>query len=289
MRVLIAGCGYIGTALGESFVREGVEVWGLRRNATALHGLADQGINPIEADLLDLSSLKNLPEVDVLVLCQAQSHQTDSYLKTYLEATQNILQACQNKPLKKIILISSTSVYSTSDGSWVDEMTDPRSSAYRSLEAENNARVLLEAETAVLSSEFPAIVFRLAGIYGPGRHRLAALRSGKMKPSFSGDFTNRIHRDDIVRGIQLLVEKGVSGQIYIGADDHPSTQNEFYAWLYEKLNLEPPKEGEIAQAPVHTVNRRCSNQKIKKLGLVLKYPTFREGYQELLREGVLSC
>ena len=280
MRVLIAGCGYVGTALGERLV--GAEVWGLRRDSEALRELAPKGIKPISADLLNLGSVK-FPDVDFIIFCQAVSRDSDDYLRTYVQATRNLLEVYQAKPVKKIIFISSTSVYSTQDGSWVDEGTVPGVMTYESEEAEKNARALLEGERTVLSSGIPAVVFRLAGIYGPGRNRVRALKEGKMKPSFSEMHTNRIHREDIVSGIILLMEKGRAGEIYVGADDEPSTQKEFYSWMYEKLNLTKPDSPAAAQGrPVHVSNRRCSNEKLKKLGLKLKYPTFREGYADLL-------
>ena len=286
MKILIAGCGYVGTALGKYLVRSGHEVWGIRRQWPADRA---NGIRPITADLSKFASLQDLPPADVVVLCQAPSRQDDRYRETYFEGTRNLVAALRDKKPRKLILISSTSVYSQKGGEWVDEATPPGADAYETEEAAQNAKVLLETERFVLNSELPATVFRLGGIYGPGRHRLRLLKEGKMKPSFSDVYTNRIHVDDVVAGIVLLMEKGKAGEVYLGVDDAPSTQKEFYSWLCEKVSLtvkgsDPVTSGGQTPLRAHGPNKRCSNKKIKDLGLKLKYPSFREGYAELIEE-----
>lgn len=293
MKILIAGCGYLGTALGEKLVRLGDEVWGLRRDEEALKKNSEKGIQPFKADLLAPDTLKNLPSVDIAILCQGPSRKTDNHQTTYQRATANLIKAFQAVRPKKVIFISSTSVYSTHDGSWVNEDTDPMKAGYESKESEGNARCLLEAEKTVLSSGIPSTVFRLAGIYGPDRNRIRSLKEGRARPSFSEMYSNRIHRDDIVSGILLLMEKGNLEDIYIGADDCPSTLKEFYSWIYEELGLANRTafrgealevEPDLLTSPHGTsFGKRCSNRKIKELGLDLRYPDFKKGYQELIR------
>jgi nucleoside-diphosphate-sugar epimerase len=223
--------------------------------------------------------------VDAVVFCQAPKHKVENYRDTYFQGTMNLLKTFDKTAPQKIIFISSTSVYGVTDGAWVDESTPPGGN-FETQEDAQNAQWLLNAENLVLASGIPGIIFRLGGIYGPGRHRLRLLKEGKMKPSFTDLYTNRIHRDDIVGGLELLLEKGKAGEVYLGVDDDPATQREFYTWLCQKLNL--PVSGEsdngAAKTTAHGSNKRCSNRKIKALGLQLKYPTFREGYAELLKE-----
>ncbi len=288
MRILIAGCGYVGTALGKVLISQGAKVWGLRRDAEALSALASEGIQPIAADLLDPKTLEKLPDVDAVVFCQALSRKTDNYFETYTMGTRNLVAAYRSHPPQRMVMISSTSVFSTNDGSWVTEQTSPAAVAYDSQESTANAQALLEAEAAVLLSKIPAVVFRLAGIYGPGRHRIGALKAGRMKPSLSEAYTNRIHREDIVSGMLLLLEKGVAGEIYIGADDCPTTQKEFYSWLCGQIGMKIPEPAAEASSRGHVSNKRCSNQKIKELGLKLKYPSYREGYSEILRQEAIA-
>ncbi len=285
MKVLIAGCGYVGTALGSELVKAGHEVWGLRRDLDAARAFEAQGIRPIVANLLRADSLKNLPSVDTVVLCQAPSKKNDEYKDVYFDATRTFLSALPEGKLRKLLLVSSTSVYATSDGSWVDEGTDPMAGSHGDAEARENAKTLLAQELLVVGSGHPGIVLRLSGIYGPGRNRLRSLIDGKMKPVLSGHFMNRIHLHDIVRAIRLLLDKGIPGQIYMGSDDSPCTQREFYSWIFEHLSLTLPKnaseeEGEMT----HGSNKRCSNRKLKALGFQPRYPSYKEGYQPLIQE-----
>jgi nucleoside-diphosphate-sugar epimerase len=206
------------------------------------------------------------------------------YHSTYFEGTRNLLAALPKDGLRKILLISSTSVYAATDGAWVDETTDPMAGSHDDIESRENAKVMLAQEELVLKSGHPAVVFRLSGIYGPGRNRIRPILEGRLKPSMGGLFMNRIHAHDLVRGARLLLERGQNGEIYLGADDAPCTQKEFYGWLYERLSLTPPAQTEEKTA--HGSNKRVSNQKIKSLGLKLRYPTYKEGYEPLIAEAL---
>lgn len=282
MRILIAGCGYVGGYLAAALKKEGHEVWALRRDKAALAPLEAIGVVTVAADLNDLKSLTALPSFEAIVLMQSPRTDTDSYESTYYAGTKNLLRAIGRAEIKKFIFISSTGVYSTNDGSWVNENTNPRAEIYK-IHPDDGTEWLLRTEDAVLQSGVPAVVLRLGGIYGPGRNRLQALREGKIKPVLSDKFVNRIYVTDIVAAIQLLLKKGKNREIYIGCDDYPSTQKEFYEWLLPRMGLtqlltqptEPSKD---------EMNKRCSNKKIKELGLELSCPTFKEGYTEILSE-----
>ncbi len=279
MKTLIAGCGYLGTFLGKALLARGDQVWGLRRNTEALEST---GIIPVKADLLDPSSLKDLPVVDRVVACQAPRRGED-YKGTYYDGTRNLLGALKARSIRHFVFVSSTSVYATADGSWVDEITPPLAVPHTSKEDSDNAHFLLGAEKAALGADFPATALRLGGLYGPGRHRLKMLKEGKMTPSFSDSvWVNRVRVEDAAAAVGLLLEKGESGAIYLGVDDEPTTQNEFYSWLYERLGVSKPSV-EGSGAP-HGSNKRCSNRRLRALGWRPAYPTFREGYADLLAE-----
>ncbi len=284
----------MGTALGVELVKAGHEVWGLRRDVVAAREHEKSGIRPIIANLLRAETLKALPPADTVILCQAPSKKNDEYKETYFDGTRNLLdqlsvEARHAVPLRKILLISSTSVYSVTDGSWVNEATDPMTGSHADMESRENAKTLLAQERLVLDAGHPAIVFRLAGIYGPGRNRVRSILEGRIEPVLSDIYMNRIHLHDIVRGIRLLLEKGIPGQVYIGADDAPSTQREFYSWVYERLSQAIPKSSKDLERELpHGSNKRCSNEKLKALGFHLRYPSYKEGYVPLIEE-VLSA
>lgn len=269
MKVLIAGCGYVGTALAEDLAKGGAEVWGLRRDWSKVS--PKPSFHALQADLLEPETLKKLPPVDFVLICQSPSRESDTYENTYYRATQNLLDAVWGERLKKIVLISTTGVYAVNDGSWVDEKNGTL----------NESDIHLRTERWVLKDGRPAAVLRLGGIYGPGRNRIAAIRSGVFKPALSDDCTNRIHLEDVVSCIKLIFKKGKAGQVYLGVDDHPCTQREFYTWLYARLKIPVPEGGTDRMRP-HGSNKRCSNKKIKALGLRLKYPSYKEGYAAFL-------
>ncbi len=279
MKILIAGCGYVGRAVGKYFASKGDEVWGLSRSP---QGLETLGVKPISADLLKAETLSGLPTVDVVILSQAPSRASDDYHKTYVEGARNLTKVLAGKAPRKLILISSTRGYGQSHGEalWVDESTEPEP-------ADENAKSLLEAESVVLKSRIPSVVFRLGGIYGIGRNRLRQIRSGKAKPEFADVYVNRIHVDDIVRAIEILAEKGKPGEVYLGVDDWPSTQREFYTWIYDRLSIKKPALSAPGSDKKHGVsNKRCSNKKLKSLGLNFKHPSFREGYEAIIKEEI---
>ncbi len=277
MKILIAGCGYVGRAAGKFLAAKGHEVWGLSRNTGGLDIL---GIVPISADLLKSETLADLPAVDCVILSQAPSRVSDNYHKTYVEGARNLTRALADTSVRKLILISSTRVYgrATGEASWVDETTFPDP-------ADENAKSLLEAERIVLESGVPSLIFRLGGIYGPGRNRLKQIQSGEAKVEFTDIYVNRIHLTDIVRGIEILMEKGKPGEVYLGVDDQPSTQREFYNWIFDRLLIAKPSPlAQTLDKKHEASNKRCSNKKLRSLGMHFKYPTYKEGYEALIKE-----
>jgi len=277
MKILMAGCGYLGIHAGKRFLDKGHRVYGLRRHSAALEST---GIEPVAADLLDPSTLEKLPEADIVVMCQAPGEK-DDYRRTYVDGAQNLLEALSKHPPKKFVLVSSTGVYGQRDGSWIDENTDPAAAGYEDEEDEKRARHLLKAERRVQQSGIPFMVLRLGGLSGPGRHRLRAIREGRMKPAATDQFVNRMRIEDAAAAIGTLLQKGTPGELYLGVDDTPSTHREYYDWLLPKLGMP-------AAAVAHTSSKgkRCKNAKLKSLGFRCMFPSFKEGYEELFEEGI---
>lgn len=274
MKILIAGYGYLGGALGKSLVSEGNEVWGISQNPSEPEA---SGVKTVKADLTKPETLLQLPKVDHAVLCQAPSTKSDNYYDTYAGGTSHLIQALAGKLSRKLVFISSTRVYGRSQGArgaWIDETVEPKPD-------DEDGRSLREAER--IACKASGIVFRLGGIYGPERNRIRQIRSGELVPEFSESYVNRIHIDDVVRGIELLLHKGRPGEVYLGVDDRPTTQNEFYTWLFERLAIKKPCSDSKSIGHSHgPSNKRCSNNKLKNLGIMLKYPTYQEGYGSLL-------
>jgi len=291
MRVLIVGPGYIGLELGRQFVANGHEVFGLRRSGDSSGELRAAGINALKGDITEPSTLNSLPrQYDWVVNCVSSSHGgADDYRRVYRQGAQNLVEWLRESPPTKMVYTSSTGVYGQNDGSWVDETsaTDP---------AAETSRVLLEAEQVFLAAAreqgFPAVVLRVAGIYGPGRSwYLRQFLAGEARIEGEGNrHLNMIHRDDVAGCIMAALERGVPGEVYNAVDDEPLKQREFFVWLAKKLSRDlPPKAPASAEANRKrgASDKRLSNRKLKDaLGYSFRFPTFREGYAaELARLG----
>ena len=269
-RFLIAGCGYVGARIATHFSSKKQKVWGLIHTLNRKSELEKLGITPLVSDLTQPKSLEQLPAVNFVVIAVSPHERSElAYQEVYLTGVGNLLaQLKKSLSAPFVIYLSSTGVYGNQNGEWVSEETPPRPDSERT-------KILLEAENQVLQSGLPAAILRLGGIYGPGRNRIDAFRKGTWPRASDADkCMNFIHVDDIVNSIPVLLHKAESGKVYLGVDDEPIKQSEFCTWLAGKLGMSyQPKIKPIAVA-----GKRCSNARLKSLGVQLRYPTFREGY-----------
>lgn len=294
MRIVIAGCGYLGRALGLRYLKEGRAVLGLRRDAAAVEALRAEGVHAASADLLDPATYPaEAMGADLAVLCQAPSRRSDGYPVTYAEACAQFASwAASGGGAKRLVFVSSTSVYGDFGGEWIDEAVDPLSEGKLSAEALAKAEQLLKAEQSILKSGVSACVVRSAGIYGPGRNRLAAARGGKVPAATKGGgYTNRIHVTDLAEAVRVVADKGTAGQVYIASDGSPSTQGDFYDWLFDRLGTRRLFDGclytdaETAPPVRGEANKRCRNTKLRSLGWTPRYASYKEGYDHLITQG----
>lgn len=276
-RVLIAGCGYVGSALAERLVADGVEVWGIRRNPAAL----PKGVRHFAADLRDPATLGGLPEglTTVFYTAAADGGSDDEYRAAYVDGPRNLLAAlvAQGQRPRRVIFTSSTSVYGQSGGEWVDEesTTEPRGFG---------GRRMLEGEGIVLGGPFPGVVLRLAGIYGPGRTSyIDRVRAGDAECPAETTYANRIHRDDCAGALRHLMHLNAAHPVYLGVDREPADSCEVLHWLAAKLGGPAPGRAEAGRGTVRTrSNKRCRGDRLVASGYSFIYPTFREGFGALL-------
>ncbi len=288
MRVLIAGCGYIGLPIATALCRAGHQVCGLRRSGAAAEELAAAGITPLTGDLTDLPSLERLPDdYDWVVNCAASAGgAAGDYRRLYVQGNANLINWLSGRPPRRFVYTSSTGVYGQDDGSEVNETspTEPQS---------GTGQVLVEAEArlreAHARSGWPAVILRLAGIYGPGRgYLLKQFLSGQARLEGDGRRTlNMIHRDDVVSAVLCALEQGQAGETFNVVDDEPVTQRELFDWLAATLNQPvSPAVHSDATGRRRATNKRVSNGKLKRdLCWCPGYPTFREGFRALLAGG----
>jgi nucleoside-diphosphate-sugar epimerase len=289
MRVLIVGCGYVGLPLGVELVQQGHEVFGLRRSAAAEADLKASGLKPLIGDITNPDRLAQLPaSYDWVVNCvSASGGGPEEYREVYLHGARNLIAWLAGTPLKKFVYTSSTSVYGQNDGSLVKETgpTEP---------AAETAKILVETEMVLLEAarqqKFPAVILRLAGIYGPGRgYWFKQYLKNEARIEGTGKrILNMIHREDVVGAIIAALKSGRPGEVYNAVDDEPVSQLGFFQWLSGPLGKElPPSAPEDAEAVRKrgVTNKKVSNRRLRmELGYQFKYPTFRQGYTaEILR------
>ena len=139
------------------------------------------------------------------------------------------------------------------------------------------ARLLLEGEAAAGETAAPAVVVRLAGIYGPGRTRLIdRVRAGE---PCSEAYTNRIHRDDCAGVLRHLTQLDRPLPLYLGADHEPATQCSVMDWIAGRLGLPAPAR---AASGSPGAGKRCRNVRLVASGYAFEYPGFRDGYGAMI-------
>lgn len=273
-RVLIAGCGYVGSALAARLAEDGDEVWGMRRSPAGL----PPGVRPLAADLRDAATLARLPEglTTVFYTAAADGGSEEDYRAVYVDGPRNLLAALaeQGQRPRRVIFTSSTSVYGQSDGEWVDEDSPAEPAGFR-------GRRMLEGESVILGGPFPGVVLRLGGIYGPGRTSyIDRVRSGAAECPALTTYTNRIHRDDCADALRHLMHLPAPHPVYIGVDRAPADSCEVLHWLAATLGQPGPRRADTATPP--RSNKRCRSDRLASSGYAFLYPTYREGFAALL-------
>jgi nucleoside-diphosphate-sugar epimerase len=279
-RVLIAGCGDIGSRLAVQLLPHQWTVYGLRRST----GKLPSGVVGVSADLFDARMPEQWPDgqIDYLVYCATPAERDEAgYRAAYVEGLRHVLDWTQRSGQlpKRLIFVSSSSVYGQQQGEWVDETSSTQASGF-------SGEVMLEAEQVALHSGFPASVIRLTGIYGPGRSDLMnRVRQGYSVAVDPPLYGNRIHADDAAGLLAFLLQADAQGvplqECYIGVDDAPDPLADVVDWMRQRLGVTQwSEESSIRRAG----SKRCSNARAKALGWTPRYPSYREGYEAMLEE-----
>ena len=287
----MAGCGDLDTEAGLRFAAAGHRVVGWRRSPEKLPA-------SIEGAAADLSS-GELPPIPadataVVVAIAADAPTEAAYRAAYVDGLSNMLDAVQRSdaPVRRILFVSSTAVYGDAGGDWIDESTTPEPGGF-------SGRIIREAEELLLSrlggTGITPVVLRLGGIYGPGRTRLIdQVHGGSALIPAESRFTNRIHRDDAAAAIvHLCTMNPVPAPVYLGVDNEPAELGEVLLFLAAELGLPQPPSGtaesrapagapKASGEPSRGGNKRCSNALLRSTGFEFTYPSFREGYRDIL-------
>ncbi len=278
MNVLIAGCGYVGSALATELAQAGHRVWGLRRSESPL----PPGVTPVRADLADPTTLGSIDAaVDRLVYAASPGERSEAaYEDTYVRGLENVLEALarKNAPLARVVLTTSTAVYGQDGGEQVDESSPTEPESF-------SGRCLLRGEAVLAGGSFEGVALRLAGIYGPGRTWLIRrVQAGEVRvdpPGATPRYGNRIHLRDCAGALAHLLAAPEVEPVYVGVDDAPVPLADVYRFVAELLGVEPPPVGPSERG--RGGNKRCDNARLRASGYDLRVPTYREGYPDIVR------
>lgn len=277
-KILMVGCGEMGSEFARCLANQGHQVTGLKRSPPVID---DKLINYYAADIRIPSELENLDGdfEQIFFILSADGRTEASYREIYESGLNNLLAKFNRTAVKPSWwMVSSTSVYGQTGGEQVDEESP-------AIPEVVTARLIRAAEQKLIDLDKRNIVVRFSGIYGPGRDYLLKL-AGQI-PAIQKDpayFTNRIHAKDCVAVLDFLLAQRLAGvaleQCYLASDDDPAAQWEVMSWLAERMGLAPPRI-KVVTGFVDS-NKRCCNLRLKKLGYEFIYPTYKHGYSELL-------
>ena len=260
--VVVIGAGDLGSRVARLRAARGEQVFALRRRlpdaapGDAVHWLA--------ADLASGAGLDALPErPDAVVVAVAPDVRSEAaYRALYVDGVSRALGCFTALP--RVIFVSSTAVYGEDAGEWVSEDTVPSPPAF-------NGQVLLDAEANVAQFASQACALRLSGLYGPGRDFLR--RSALQASAGRRHWSNRIHVADAAAAVSLLLDVPAPPAQVLGTDDAP-------AWQWQVMNFlraqtdQPP----LPELDGPETGRRIANARLRSLGWVPQYPSYREGY-----------
>ena len=277
------GLGYSAQALAGPLAARGWEIAGTVRDPGTLERLKQRGYKMARfADPSDRDGVANLLRGTTHLL---HSIPPVAGVDPVLAQFRDQLAA-----LRWVGYLSTVGVYGGSDGAWVDESMKPEPR-----NARTEARVAAEKEWLAFGEETgcPVQIFRLAGIYGPGRSAFDKLRDGTARRIVKqGQVFNRIHVDDIASTLEASIARPRQGAIYNIADNYPAPPDEVIAYAAELAGLPLPPAVPFEEAELTPMarsfyegNRRIANHLIKsELGVQLAFPSYREGLAAVLRD-----
>lgn len=269
--------------MGQALAKRNHQVSGMRRSAPGAAPLAAFGIEPVMADITRPETLQALsPDYDWVVNCvSASGGGPSAYRSVYFEGTRNLIEWLRPGPIRSFVYTSSTGVYAQDDGSEVAEQSPAMGTGETGQVLAATEQVLLDAWR---TQQFPSIVLRVSGIYGPDRgYWWRQFVSGEARLEGEGErWLNMVHQEDVAGAILAALDKGRPGEVYNVSDNEPVTQQALFEWLAQQLDRPMPPPGGPGSHPPRTrgaSNKRISNRRLRlELGYEFVYPTFREGF-----------
>lgn len=275
------GFGFSARTLAGKLKEKGWRIAGTSRSREVCDAIAAEGYDAFLFD--SIAAVRSaLAAHSHILISVPPGEDGDPVLASYAE----IMIA--NKPsIRWIGYLSTTGVYGDRGGGWVDETSLPAPATAR-----GRRRLTAEKQWLALhtTEHLPVHIFRLAGIYGPGRNQLLAVRDGTAKRIVKpGQIFSRIHVDDIAGILEASMARPNPGRSYNVCDDEPAPPQDVVAFAAQLLAVTIPPEIPFDQSRLtglslsfYEESKRVSNRRIKEeLRYRLLYPTYREGLRAL--------
>lgn len=280
-RLLSFGHGYSAQAIAARLPHSDWEIAGTSRSDEGLDALSRQGIIPLRWGSDDVTEY--LGKCEAILSSIAPQAGQDPVLAHYGTHIQRVAHR-----LKWVGYLSTTGVYGDHHGGWVDEQTRLTPGTDR-----GKARVRAEEQWATLEN-IPLHIFRLAGIYGPGRGPFEKVKNGTARRIIKeGQVFSRIHVEDIAQTVVASLNAPQPGEVYNLCDDDPAPPEDVIAYAAELLGCPMPEAVRYEDAEMtpmarsfYAESKRVDNTKIKTaLGIALIYPDYKTGLQAMLAGG----
>ncbi|MEZ4270835.1 MAG: SDR family oxidoreductase [Myxococcota bacterium] len=284
VHLLCVGMGYTAQALAGKLSSQEWAISGTARTADGIQTLKNMGYHALRFDgVSPLTDPKaRLRDVTHLLISAPPGEEGDPWLQHHRQTMLRLTS------LRWVGYLSSTGVYGDHSGAWVDESTRPKPTNPR-------AQRRLHAEQTWwrhwLVDKLPVHIFRLAGIYGPGRNAIEQLRSQRARLIHKpGQVFSRIHVDDIVQTLRRSMKAPSPGTLYNVSDDLPAPASAVMRFASQLLGVTPPpslalndpRVGDMARS-FYRDNKRVANRRIKDdLGVTLTYANYRIGLRALM-------
>jgi len=286
MKLFVFGLGYSSLHFINQFGASYSHISGTVRSAEKALALKSEGVETLvfSQDHTDPAVVDAMLKADALLISVPPGVSIDPVLQAF---GRKIGQS----RAQKIVYLSTVGVYGDHDGAWVDEETVPNPASERSVARFKTEKAWIAAISAPRQS---LQILRLAGIYGPGKNALVNLKTGTARRLIKpGQVFNRIHVEDIARAIAAAFAFDGPSALWNVSDDEPAPPQDVVAYAAQLMNLPCPPDIPFETADLSPMarsfygeNKRVSNRALRDhLGVELKYPTYRQGFDALFADG----
>jgi len=282
-RVLIYGYGYVARFLSEKIIANGNTVLATTRDPNKINVQIDK-LTLIHPDKVNSKLLDYGDEITHLIISVPPNESGDIFLKKYKDSLLNM------SSLKWIGYLSATNVYGDHNGEYVSEFSSLKGTTSKGIN-----RIKAEGQWTEHSKEnnLPLHIFRIAGIYGPERNIFERIKLNKFNHIIKNNqYFSRIYISDLVNILFASMNKPNPINIYNIADDMPSSMCDVVEYICQKTSRTIPEkisfedlDKKQQQDSFYSENKRINNRLLKEdLGIILKYPSYREGYEEIIKD-----